>query len=62
MTFENTAQDGSQCLAWYQGTIEKILNAKTNRIRIKWDEECMGENDARVTIHKLVPGNWNPKN
>ena len=28
MTFENTAQDGSQCLAWYQGTIEKILNAK----------------------------------
>ena len=61
MTFENTGDDGSLCLAWYQGTIEKILNVKTNRIRVRWDEDCMGDNDARVTTHKLVVGNWNPK-
>ena len=61
MTFENTGDDGSLCLAWYQGTIEKILNVKTNRIRVRCDEDCMGDNDARVTTHKLVVGNWNPK-
>ena len=40
-------KDDSQCLGWCHGTVEKVMNVKTNRIRL--------------TNHKLVPGNWNPK-
>ena len=45
----------------YHGIIQQVVNEKTNRVRIKWDEECLGEDDVRVSDHKLVLGNWNPK-
>ena len=56
------ADDGTQCLGWYQGKGKKNLNAKTRRVRIEWDESCLGEDDVRVLDHKLIMGNWNPKN
>ena len=40
--FEYIGEDGLQCLGWYHGTVQKVVNAKTNRVRIKWDAECLG--------------------
>ena len=61
MLFAYNGDDGTQCLGWYQGTVQSILNENNRRVRIKWDEECLGEGDVRVSNHKLMRGNWNPK-
>lgn len=61
MLFSYSSDDGTQCFGWYHGIIQQVVNEKTNRVRIKWDEECLGEDDVRVSDHKLVLGNWNPK-
>ena len=61
MLFAYNGDDGTQCLGWYQGTVQKVINEKTLRVRILWDEECLGESDVRTSDHKLVKGNWNPK-
>ena len=61
MLFAYSGDDGTQCLGWYQGTVIKIVNTQTNRVRIEWDSECLGDRDVKTSDHKLVPGNWNPK-
>ena len=52
--------DGTQCLGWYQGTIKTILNEKTRRVRIEWDEACLGEGDVRRLdqLHAAKKGGW----
>ena len=54
MLFAYNGDDGTQCLGWYQGTVQKVINEKTLRVRILWDEECLGESDVRTSDHKLV--------
>ena len=53
--------DGTQCCGWHHGTIKKVINIKMRRVRIEWDEDCVGEGDVQMSDHKLVNGNWNPK-
>ena len=54
MLLAYNGDDGTQFLGWYQGTVQSILNEKNRRVRIKWDEECLGEGDVRVSNHKLM--------
>ena len=61
MLFAYNGDDGTQCLGWYQGVIKRVVNEKTIRVRIKWDEEYLGRKDARESDQKLVLDNWNPK-
>ena len=61
MLFGYIEDDGTQFLNWYNGTVQELVNEKTNRVRIKWDEECLGEHTVRETDKKLVISNWNPK-
>ncbi len=61
MLFAYIADDGTQCLGWYHGTVKKILNEKTRRIRVEWDQECLGEDGICISDHKISKGNWNPK-
>ncbi len=61
MMVEYLGEDGSQCLRWYHGTVQKVVNAKTYRVRIKGDEKCLGADDPRITDNKAMPDNWNPK-
>ena len=61
MLFGYSGDDGTQCLGWYYGTAQEEVNEKTNRVSIKWDAECLGEHDVRLTDKKLVLSNWNPK-
>ena len=61
MAFEYPGEDGSQCLGWYNGIVDKVLNAKVHKVRIKWDDDCIGEDDAEESNVKLIPGNWNPR-
>ena len=61
MRFQYTDDNGSQCVGWYHGTIKKVMNADRFRVKIKWDDDCLGEDDVKETIQELQPKNWNPK-
>ena len=61
MLFEYPGEDGSQCLGWYHGRVDKLISERNHSVLIKWDEDCLGPNEQRVSKHKLVPSNWNPK-
>ena len=61
MFFGYSVDDGIQCLGWYHGTVQALVNEKKNHVIINWDAEFLGEHDVRVTDQKLVLSNWNPK-
>ena len=58
MRFKNDTVVGS---GWYHGTVQRLLNPNTQRVRIKWDRECLGEDDPEWSNNMLKTGNWNPK-
>ena len=61
MMFGFIGEDGTQCLGWYHGTVQEVVNEKTNRAKIKWDAECLGDHDVKMTDEKLVLSNCNPE-
>ena len=61
MFFGCSGDDGTQCLGWYHGKVQEVVNEKTNHMIINCDSECSGENYVRMTGLKLVLINWNPK-
>ena len=54
--------DGGQYLDWAHGEVAGVLNAKTRRVKIKWDSDCVAEGDASMSTHVLFLRKWNPKN
>ena len=54
MLFGYSVDDGTQYLGWYHGTVQEVVNEKKKRAIMKWDTECLGEHDVRVTDQKLV--------
>ena len=36
--FGYSGDNGTQCLGWYHGTVQEVVNENKNRARIKWDE------------------------
>ena len=59
--FSYSGDDGTQCLGWYHGVVQEVVNSKTNCVRVRWDNECLSEHNMRITDQKLAMGNWNPK-
>ena len=57
MLFGYSGDNGTQCLGWYNGTVPEVVNEKTNRVRIEWGTECLGEYDMRVMYQKFVLSN-----
>ena len=62
INFEYPGVDGSKCLDWYRGKIIRVMNEKKSSVKIEWDESTLAESDLQFSVHKLMPGNWNPKN
>ena len=61
VAFGYTGNDGSQCIGWYSGVVKQVLNINKKTVKIEWDEDCLGDMDARVSVHQLLPNNWNLK-
>ena len=61
VAFGYTGNDGSQCIGWYSDDANKVLYINKNTVKIEWDEVCLGDMYARVSVHQLLPSNWNPK-
>ena len=62
MLFSGHDDEGEPFVNWYHGVAKKLLNAKGRRVEIDWNEECLGDGDARTSKHKLVITKWNPEN
>ena len=37
MLFSYNGDDGTQCLGWYHGVVEEVLNVKTSKVRVRWN-------------------------
>ncbi len=61
VAFEYPGEDGSTCLDWYRGTVEKVVNEKKCLAKIKWHAETLAENDVSVSVQQLTPFHFNPK-
>ena len=59
--FEYPVLAGTKCLEWYRGKIIKVTNEKKCIVKTEWDEITLAESDMQFSVHKLMPGNWNPK-
>jgi hypothetical protein len=60
--FSYNPEDGSNYLAWVEGVIESVVNAKQRMVMIRWNEEKVAEGDLLVSKHTLSKRHWNPKN
>ena len=47
MLFSYTDENGESLTNWYHGTVKKVLNKKTNTVKVKWDEEYLRDGDER---------------
>ena len=61
MTFEYSGVDGAKCLYWYCGRIIKLMSEKKFSVKIEWDERTLAKSDMQFSVHKMMPGHWNPK-
>ncbi len=61
MCFVYPGEGGAQCLDWYRGTVERVIDEDKNSVMIEWDPETLAANDVRRSAHRLLPFHWNPK-
>ena len=46
---------------WYRGKVVGIMNEKTDRVRIVWNEDDLHEDDPRETTQVLKRTKYNPE-
>ena len=61
MNFEYPGLDVSKCLYCYRRKIIKLMNETKFSVKIEWDKSTLAKSDVQFSVHKLMPGNWNPK-
>ncbi len=63
MCFVYPGEGGAQCLHWYRGTVEHVIDEEKYIVLIKWewDPETLATNDVTKSVHKVLPFHWNPK-
>ena len=44
---------------WYRGKVIEVKNEKTDIMRIEWNEECIHEDDPKVTVQYLTTREYN---
>lgn len=61
--FTYVEDDGSTSDDWCDGIVQKIVNARTRVVEIKWNENKVDEGDLHLTTtrQKLLLRNWNPE-
>ena len=63
MLFEAIDADGNAVLEWSHGEVTSVLNSKTRRVEIEWDDDCVHPDDwasMKKTKDRLLVLKWNP--
>ena len=53
--------EGGTYLDWAHGVVKEVINDKSNRVLIEWDDDCLGRLDKKETYQRLLVTKWNPK-
>ena len=61
MKFSQPGDNGEKLLYWYHGTVTDILNKNKRSVKIKWDDNCLQDNDMKFSTNVLLISRWNQK-
>ena len=61
MRFSQPGDSGENLLDWYHGTVTDILNKNKSSLNIKWDDNCLHDNDMKCSANVLLISLWNQK-
>ena len=61
MRFSQPGDRGKKLLDWYHGTVTEIVNKKKRSVNIKWDDNCLHDNDMKISTNVLLLSRWNQK-
>ena len=61
MRFSQTGDSDRKLLYWYYGTVTEIVNKKKRSLKIKWDNDCLHDNDIKCSTNVLLISRWNEK-
>ena len=48
-------------LASLEVKMRKVMNETKFSVKVEWDESTLAKSNVQFSVHKLVPGNWDPK-
>ena len=60
MLFQYDNEDGTTYVNWCNGVIISILNEKSYYVKVRWNQECLGQGEPNITKEKLLASKWNP--
>ena len=60
MSFSQPGEIDEKLLDWYHGTVTEIMNKKMS-VKIKWDNDCLHNNDMQISTNVLLISIWNQK-
>ena len=60
MLFQYDSEDGTTYDNWCNGDIISILNEKSNYVKVRWNQECLGQGEPDITKEKLLASKWKP--
>ena len=60
MLFQYDNEDGTTYVNWCNGVIISILNEKSYYVKVRWNQECLGQGEPKITKEKLLASKWNP--
>ena len=61
MRFSQPGDSGKKLYDWYHGTVTEIANKKKRSVKIKWDDDCLHDNDMKFSTNMLLISRWNQK-
>ena len=60
MLFQYDNEDGTTYVNRCNGDIISILNKKSDYVKVRWNQECLGQGGPDITKQKLLASMWNP--
>ncbi len=59
--YDNRNDDNESELVWMSGKVTEIMNAKKNKVKIRWNEKWLTEGEDPESVQVLMKSLWNPK-
>ena len=61
MSFSQPGESGERLLDCYHGTVTDIMNKNISSVKIKWDNDCLYDDDMKFSTYVLLISIWNQK-
>ena len=61
MRFSQPGDSGEKLLYWYHGNVNDIVNKNKRSVKIKWEDDCLHDDDMKFSSNLLLISRWNQK-